>query len=604
MTAPNEGPTSNGSADAARERMHQLAAGLTEQFGEMVREIGARLTGGRGSSADVRLFGEMVGKYVETFVRLTGRAPRLEEEPEAKPETEAAPAAEPAAAAARPTPESSLDEIPVVAAAPPPRAPIASRMPPPPMRFTRSDPPTAELDEEDSRDRDMVLRSPAQIADDLAAVERELEQLPVVGEESADFDSRLMLLKSLACRQRGLFDELQMGRSDDTRARELYGALKQVIERTVPRTSEPPIFQYVIPLDTRVSPREPADWYEAALRFREMADCLPAVSWLFSTVGFLSDGEKKEILEPAAARQQRLYRVLHHCFRCNSGDSLTDPQQGSLFGRLREYARTNSIYLLGLNGQTDEYELERLSSGLDAAWERQRLRVKRRQEQEEAVAKVLATVSSPRFGSRDEHALMLQTMVRRALETGALPNRPDLRDGLLEHARLLEGDEKMLPLIRAIDAELKRRDARRAAADVESKETGLDPQRAAELEKLLPLIRGTKAVIIGGICREENRKAIHETLQFSDVVWPDTTGRESVYDFESLVADQHTKVVFLLIRFMRTGYGRVAELCRTYGKTLVRIPAGYGTNQVIHQLAEQMGGPAQSAEHPMGVQTS
>jgi hypothetical protein len=147
--------------------------------------------------------------------------------------------------------------------------------------------------------------------------------------------------------------------------------------------------------------------------------------------------------------------------------------------------------------------------------------------------------------------------------------------------------------VRAVETEARRREAQKALAEADSRELTLDPHRAAELEKILPLVQGTRGIMIGGVCREDNRRAIEQTLKLSTLVWEDTNGRESVYDFESLVAHPETRVVFLMIRFMRTGYGRVAELCRKYGKTLVRLPAGYGVNQVIHQLAEQMGGATQ-----------
>jgi hypothetical protein len=448
------------------------------------------------------------------------------------------------------------------------------------------------------------------VVHDLQDVERDLEKLLARHEGDLAPDARLLCLKSLACRQRGLFDELQMQRFDDTRARDLYGALKDAIEKTVPKTSEPHPFQYVIPLDTRVSPRIPMDWYEAGRRYADLVECLPALDWVLSTIGFLSDADKKEVLEPIAARQQRLYRFLQQNFHAGGQDSLSDPQQGALFGRLREYARTNSIFLVGLNGQTEEAELERLAGSLPAALERQKTRVKRRREQEEAIAKVLTTVSGKSFGARPEHAEMLKVMVRRALDAGVLPSNPTLRDGLLEWGHLLGTDEKFAALVRGIDLEKRRRRAQQELADAQSRETVLDPQRTVELEKVLPLVEGTRAVMIGGLCREDNRKAVIETLKLTDLVWPDTTGRESVYDFEPLIAEPTTKVVFLLIRFMRTGYGRVAELCRKHDKTLVRLPAGYGVNQVIHQLAEQMGGdtpapaPAPSARPASGTPAS
>jgi hypothetical protein len=75
-------------------------------------------------------------------------------------------------------------------------------------------------------------------------------------------------------------------------------------------------------------------------------------------------------------------------------------------------------------------------------------------------------------------------------------------------------------------------------------------------------------------------QAIKDAFGLKELIWIETREHESFEGFEPYVARPDVAAVLLAIRWASHSYGEVKDFCDQYGKPLVRLPGGYGLNQV------------------------
>jgi hypothetical protein len=162
-----------------------------------------------------------------------------------------------------------------------------------------------------------------------------------------------------------------------------------------------------------------------------------------------------------------------------------------------------------------------------------------------------------------------------------------LRDALLpfvdEIPDELDAGQNALLALREIDRYL----ASREAESTQRNETqARDEPLSGEEKKERALVQGRALVLIGGIQRPSHKTRIERALGLSELVWLDG-GAASYTQFEPAIARPDVAAVILLIRWSSHGYGDVKAYCDTYGKALIRVPAGYSPKQLAHQILEQ-----------------
>jgi hypothetical protein len=108
-----------------------------------------------------------------------------------------------------------------------------------------------------------------------------------------------------------------------------------------------------------------------------------------------------------------------------------------------------------------------------------------------------------------------------------------------------------------------------------------------EVKKVASFLKGTEIVIIGGDCRIQAKSALMEAFGLADINWVETRPHESISTFEASVAREDVKLVLLAIRWSSHSYGDVKGQCDKHGKILVRLPRGYGVNQVAAEICNQ-----------------
>jgi hypothetical protein len=139
----------------------------------------------------------------------------------------------------------------------------------------------------------------------------------------------------------------------------------------------------------------------------------------------------------------------------------------------------------------------------------------------------------------------------------------------------------MLRVLRDLDAYL----ATRASAQSPAK-PGVETSR--EILEAAELLRGKTVVMIGGERRREHEEALRDAFQLSSLVWLNTREHESISRFAPAVSRPEVAVVLLAIRWSSHSFGEVKHFCDSFGKLLVRLPAGYHPNQVAAQILGQI----------------
>lgn len=112
------------------------------------------------------------------------------------------------------------------------------------------------------------------------------------------------------------------------------------------------------------------------------------------------------------------------------------------------------------------------------------------------------------------------------------------------------------------------------------------PKREApdELLQARSLLKGCRALLVGGDEREYQRRAIEGGLGIS-LKWLQTRAHESTQS--AVEAVESVDVVFLAIRWASHAYGTLADACKRRGIPIVRLPAGLNPTQIAQQTIEQ-----------------
>ena len=125
-------------------------------------------------------------------------------------------------------------------------------------------------------------------------------------------------------------------------------------------------------------------------------------------------------------------------------------------------------------------------------------------------------------------------------------------------------------------------------AEDENDDGGAPAPASPEVEAVRRWLGGGSLVLIGGERRANRAAALEAAFGLSELKWIATRPHESPTGFEPAVAREDVRAVLLAIRWSSHSYGEVRQYCEKYGRPLVRLPAGYGVNQVAAQMVDQL----------------
>jgi hypothetical protein len=379
-------------------------------------------------------------------------------------------------------------------------------------------------------------------------------------------------LRAVACRQRRLEEEA--GDTEVAEVTELGRDISCLMEKANDK-------EYTVAFDYELDPRPTAyQWNELAERYEETARAQEAFEWWLAHRNIITVVDVQPLAESVAAIQQRFNRLL---FRIGA----RDPFQQQLFDDLRAWAREAQCYLFSLRPKVPIAELVEKASALEGAWEHAKAPIAAAARRQQTVDDVIAMVAAPSFGENpQEDERRLQEALTRCRELNVPASDRRIRDALLPWGAFLEADERAKETLREINLEWERRQEAGKVETMEEEAEGsleaLDP----ELQAVREVTRGKRCLMLGGTCREENRRKIEEALELEELVWPSTKPSDPLSKFDTEI--RHADIVALLTRFSRKEWKNAADICARDGKKFVHLTTGYGVSQVVHHFYLQI----------------
>lgn len=306
---------------------------------------------------------------------------------------------------------------------------------------------------------------------------------------------------------------------------------------------------------------------------------------------YRDDPSEKETAKSAAkllAEVQAALRVTVAAVRSNDAERYWfDPDQNAVFQELREYARSERVFLESLQLEAPVAaeavaERDERREALEARAERQREQEAWRQKQLKQIgyhAEKLAKGSH----KPDHDWQKIMTVVEDLIADGVPESDLGLREVLRPLAAL--PSEQVPPeggVARALFSLGQATQSQNPAPPLPT------PEPSEDVLRLRRLLGGGTIVVLGGEPRPETVEQYKRSWR-CDVNWLESQPHQSIYHFEPHIAKDDVRLVLLLIRWSSHVFAEVKRFCDDNETLFVRIPSGYSVNTVTHVVLEQVG---------------
>ena len=267
-----------------------------------------------------------------------------------------------------------------------------------------------------------------------------------------------------------------------------------------------------------------------------------------------------------------------------------DSDQDKAFHWLRRVTREQQIFVERHMRDSDRAE--------PAAWAERRARIeacdatfndeRMRQKQTHALFQKLKyhipKLTAARPEDQGHHAQTIINAVDELVASGLPPSNTELRAVLDPIMDLLPPPPDSAPGYRRTVEELQRF---HTTVPVASR-TEVDEELSADIDEVRPLLAGRVVVLIGGDPRPDAAETLKRAFDLAELDWVPSNKHQSYFEFRPHIAKEEVAVVLLAIRWSSHSFANVKAFCDELDKPLVRLPAGYGANQVARQILEQV----------------
>lgn len=330
-------------------------------------------------------------------------------------------------------------------------------------------------------------------------------------------------------------------------------------------------------------PHDPAVLAELVDSFEALAEALRLARLALS-----SEGEaRRELLKPAlelVAEAQSALRVA-----VGRVWSEEDHDQSAAFRWLRGMTEREGIFVgryMRLTDPADPAEAPRVRRRVAEQEVQARVVLGRSKKKRDLLGKLRWHAGRlDRCDPADENWPKIVAVVDALVNEDRMPpSSVELRDVLLPlHDDLPDRDDDP-PGFRLALREL---DDYLATREVPAEESTPEPL-TAEVAKVAELLRGRSVVLIGGSRRPGSQSLLEAAFGLRGLTWISTREHESIDKFEPFVARPEVALVLLAIRWSSHSFGDVKHFCDRHDKPLVRLPRGYGVNQVAAEILAQV----------------
>lgn len=320
-----------------------------------------------------------------------------------------------------------------------------------------------------------------------------------------------------------------------------------------------------------------------------LAGCFDALAEAIGLVqDNLAEAEEDEtdieaVLAPMAEAQSAVLAGIQEI------DGPMDSDQTQAFIWLREVAATKGVYIarhMRLDDLADPKNFEDLRVRLARLADEARARQERKKSRRSHLNRLRyhAGLIAERRGSEHDWRKVAGAIDDLIIE-GVAPSSLAIRDVLLP---ILDDMPDLDELPRGFDLALREID-RFLAGQEPSSSMPTAPEAPSEVIKAAELLQGKTVVLIGGERRRHAQEALERGLMLKELVWIETREHESFESFLPSIARPDVALVLLAIRWSSHSFGEIRHACEERDKPLVRLPGGYGPNQVAHQILVQAG---------------
>lgn len=195
-----------------------------------------------------------------------------------------------------------------------------------------------------------------------------------------------------------------------------------------------------------------------------------------------------------------------------------------------------------------------------------------------------------RWDDDDETLARIQKIdesLERLVELGVRTSDPRVRDALVRIADQIpdehEASAQLTEALRHVDQAIARRQGEPGLAQA----TDEEDDETEDVTAARKLLEGRAVVLIGGECRPRSKEALEVGLGLSRLDWITTRPHEPTSRFTAAVQRDDIALVMLAIRWSSHSFGAVRDVCQSAGKAFVRLPRGYGVNQVAREILAQ-----------------
>lgn len=321
--------------------------------------------------------------------------------------------------------------------------------------------------------------------------------------------------------------------------------------------------------------------------YEVVAHCFEAVADAVSLVRQLQ--EESETLRNEFERALDLLAEAQSALRVaiDVMDGPTDTDQTHVFSWLRATASERQVFIqrymrIGDPADPDQWaDLDSRIEALDSEVQRIRQRNKKRKKLMGKVRHKASLIVNDPKGAQGEWATLIAT-VEELLNDGLPVSNRELRESLVPIIDSLPEGADVPPGFQSVLQEIDR-----FMATYPPPETRAVSPPTQEVQAVARLLSNKSLVMIGGDRRGGAYHAIKEAFHLKELFWIETREHQSIEGFEPYVARPDVAAVLLAIRWSSHSYGEVKDFCDRYGKPLVRLPAGYGLNQMAAQIMAQ-----------------
>lgn len=259
-----------------------------------------------------------------------------------------------------------------------------------------------------------------------------------------------------------------------------------------------------------------------------------------------------------------------------------DDDQDELFTILRTMTARHQVFARHLKepeGATSEEMLFKLQERIDML----KLPIEQRRHNALRISGIQSLLLAK--PTNDGQWLLIANEIAKLVSGGVKPSDKQLRRTLLPSYESIPAldhyPEEFVQVIDAIDSYL--------ASRPDEEQEILERTPSHEVKELRQLIEGRKVILIGGHERQSAKHHLKQELGLDELIWISTKVHMSVKRFEPYIHQSNVAFVLLAIRFASHSFGESDTDCIKAGVPLVRLPSGYGINQVAHQTLRQCG---------------